>query len=77
MPLYEFVLRVPGRPDEVRVSDYNGLCEGETVTIAGRRWIVAAKEPGATERSDRLPVEERIVLVRRPRDSPADAAQKR
>lgn len=64
MPLYEFVLRVPGRPDEVRVSDYNGLHEGETITIAGRRWIVVAREPAAIERPDRVPIEERIVVVR-------------
>jgi len=64
MPLYEFVLRAPGRPDEVRISDQNSLCEGDTITILGRRWIVAAKEPAATERPDRLPVEERIVVVR-------------
>ncbi len=54
---------LPGRPDEVRVSDCNGLCEGDEITIASRRWIVVAKEPAATERPDRLPVEERIVVV--------------
>lgn len=64
MPLYEFVLRAPGRPDEVRISDYNGLCEGDEITIASRRWIVAAKEPATTERPDCLPVEERIVVYR-------------
>ena len=65
MPLYEFVLRVAGRPDEVRISDHNGLCKGDAITIAGRPWIVAAKEHPTTERPDRLPVEERIIIVRK------------
>lgn len=64
MPLYEFVLRAPGQPDEVRISDYNGLREGDEITIANRSWIVAAKEPTTGKRPDRIPVEERIVLVR-------------
>ena len=63
MPLYEFILRAPGRPDEVRIADHNGLCEGDEITIANCRWIVAAKEPATTQRPDRVPVEERIVLV--------------
>ena len=65
MPLYEFVLRAPGQPDEVRIADHSGLCEGDEITIANGRWIVAAKEPATTERPDRVPVEERIVVVQR------------
>jgi hypothetical protein len=68
MPLYEFILRVSGRPDEARISDHDGVQEGDVVTIAGHRWIVAAKERATTERSDRLPVEERIIVVRGPDD---------
>lgn len=68
MPLYEFVLRVPGRRDEVRISDHDGVCEGEAITIGGRSWIVAAREPVATERPDRVRVEGRIVVVRRTDD---------
>jgi len=68
MPLYEFVLRVPGRRDEVRISDHGGVCEGEAITIGGRGWIVAAREPVATERLDRVRVEGRIVVVRRTGD---------
>lgn len=64
MPLYEFVLRRSGRPDEVRISDLNGLSDGDEITIDGRRWTVAAREPATSERRDRLPVAERIVLVR-------------
>jgi hypothetical protein len=65
MPLYEFILRVSGRPDEVRISDRNSLREGDELEIAGRRWIVAAKQPANGDRSDRLSVEERLILVRR------------
>lgn len=68
MPLYEFVLRRPGGPDEVRISDSNGLRDGDEISIEGRRWSVAAKEPPTTERRDRLPVEERIILVRTEHD---------
>ncbi len=64
MPLYEVVLRAPGQPDEVRISDRNGLREGDEITIANRRWIVTAKQPATTERPDRLAIEERIVVVR-------------
>jgi hypothetical protein len=61
--LFEFILRVPGRPDEVRISDYDGLQEGDDIMIGSRRWIVAGKEPATTERSDRLAVKERIIVV--------------
>ena len=64
MPLYEFILRVPGRRDEVRLSDSNGFDVGDEVVIASRRWIVAAVEPATTTRPDRLPVEAQIVVVR-------------
>jgi hypothetical protein len=64
MPLYEFVLRTAGRPDEVRISDYNGLAEGDGIRIVGRHWVVAAKEAATGERADRLPVAERIIVVR-------------
>lgn len=64
MPLYEFVLRVAGRPDEVRISDHNGVQEGDVIELGKRSWIVAAKEPGTAERPDRVRVEERIIVVR-------------
>jgi hypothetical protein len=40
MPLYEFVLREPGRPDEHLISDRDGLEVGDEVTIRNRIWIV-------------------------------------
>jgi hypothetical protein len=40
MPLYEFVLREPGRPDEYLISDRDGLQVGDEVTIRNRIWIV-------------------------------------
>jgi hypothetical protein len=40
MPVFEFVLRVDGRADELRISDRSSLTEGEEVRLAGRRWIV-------------------------------------
>lgn len=64
MPLYEFVLRVSGRTDEVRLSDRDGLREGDEIRIASRRWVVAAKEPPPADRLDRLPVAKRIIVVR-------------
>lgn len=70
MPLYEFILRVPGRPDEVRISDTNGFSEGDAVVVDGRRWIVAAVEPTTITRPDSLRVEERIVMVRAAADEP-------
>ena len=63
MALYEYILRVPGRPDEVRISERNGFKEGDEMEIASRRWVVAAKEPATTERPDQLPVAERVVVV--------------
>lgn len=71
MPLYEFVFRVSGRPDEVRISDYNGLGEGDEVSIGGRPWTVLAKERATAERRDGLPVEERIILMRAWNRSPS------
>ncbi len=63
MPLYEFLLRAPGRSDEVRISDHNGLSIGDEITIANRRWIVAARERVTTERRDRIRIEERVIVI--------------
>jgi hypothetical protein len=40
MPLYEFVLREAGRPDEHLISDRDGLVVGDEITIRNRLWIV-------------------------------------
>jgi hypothetical protein len=40
MPLYEFVLREPGRPDEHLISDRDGVDKGDEVTIRNRVWVV-------------------------------------
>ena len=54
MPLYEFVLRYPGRPDELLISDYDGQKVGDELEFHGRRWIVTAiassVDPNVTER---------------------------
>ena len=63
MPLYEFILRVTGRPDELRISDSNGFCEGDEIRIASRRWTVAAIKRSTTTRPDHLRVEQQIVVV--------------
>ena len=65
MPLYEFLLEAPDRPEEIRISDYNGLCEGDDVTLGNRRWIVVCRV-GAPQRADGVPVEARFLL--RPRE---------
>jgi hypothetical protein len=57
MPLYEYVLRVPGRSDEVRLHERNGLRPGDEVRIMSRVWVVT----GTTE-APRPPVAGRIIL---------------
>jgi hypothetical protein len=60
----EFILRMPGRPDEVRLSERNNVSEGEPVAIDGVRWIVVRREQPMSERADGVPVEARIILRR-------------
>lgn len=42
--LYEVVLRVADRPDEIRLHD-RALTIGNTLTILGRQWVAVAFEP--------------------------------
>jgi len=62
MPLYEFVLRVPGENDEVRISD-RSLIEGAHVRIGNRDWIVVARETNPLTRPGGQTVAARFVLV--------------
>jgi hypothetical protein len=59
VPLYEYVLQVPGRPDERLLSDRNHLAEGDVLTIRQRPWLVKAIEREPDSRADA-----RIILVR-------------
>jgi hypothetical protein len=61
MPLYEYVLREPGRPDEHLISDRNNVALGDEVTIRNRRWLV----DDVTE-SDTPNAAKRNVLVPKP-----------
>jgi hypothetical protein len=38
--LFEYVVRVVGRPDETLISDRNGLVVGDRVKLRGKRWRV-------------------------------------
>jgi hypothetical protein len=57
MPKYEYVLRVPGRPDEHLISDLDSVHEGDAIEIRNRRWCVVRVEP-----SDDPSVTERKLL---------------
>jgi hypothetical protein len=46
MPLYEFVLREAGRPDEHLISDRDGVDTGDEITIRNRVWVVAEVTDG-------------------------------
>jgi hypothetical protein len=61
MPLYEYVLREPGRPDEHLISDRNNFGVGDEVTIRNRTWVV----DDVTE-SDTPNAAKRNVLVPKP-----------
>jgi hypothetical protein len=67
MPLYEFVLREAGRPDEHLISDRDGLQVGDEVTIRNRIWIVVAvtgpQSPKAAKQNVLMPKD----ASRRPR----------
>jgi hypothetical protein len=65
MPLYEFVLRTPGRPDEVRVSDSNSLRKGDEIIIANQVWVVAHLDRPRHPRRDGVAVRHRLTLHRR------------
>ena len=74
MPLYEFVLRIPGRADEVRISDRDGLREGDEVLIANRRWVVAGLNHPEHPRLDGVAVRRRLTLHPRESATAAEAA---
>ena len=66
MPVYEFILREPGREDERLLSDVNGVATGDEMTIRGRVWRVIATQP-----SDVAEIRERKLLM--PKQTPAGA----
>lgn len=64
MPVYEFILREPGRQDERLLSDVNGVDTGDEMTIRGRVWRVVA-----TESAEDSEIRERKFLT--PKQTPA------
>jgi len=61
MPLYEYVLRQPGRTDEHLITEVDSHRVGDTVEIRNRRWVVVAVEqssdPNVAERKLLEPLE--------------------
>jgi hypothetical protein len=63
VPVYEFILREPGRQDERLLSDVNSVEAGDEMTLRGRVWRVVATEP-----SEDSEIRERKLLI--PKQTP-------
>jgi len=40
VPLYQFVLRRNGQPDEIALTDHDGCDVGDEITMRDQQWVV-------------------------------------